>query len=62
MTVTNDSHHVATRMKRSIYLLPLCAGGGREGVKLSALEVLHPTPTLPCCTQGRELRHTGGIS
>jgi hypothetical protein len=62
MNVMNDIHHLAMRAKLRVYLLPLRAGGGREGVVLSALEGLHPTPTLPCCTQEREFGHTGGIS
>ena len=55
----NGIHCVA---EHGIYLLPLRAGGGREGVTLSAFQALHPNPTLLCCTQGRELGHTGGIS
>ncbi|SFS19244.1 hypothetical protein SAMN05216570_3953 [Dyella sp. OK004] len=38
--------------------LPLLAGGGWEGGNpcdtAAQLAGLDPTPTLPCCTQGRE--------
>jgi hypothetical protein len=58
----NDIHHIAMRTQRSVHLLPLQAGGGREGVTLFMFDGLYPSPTLPCCTQGRESKHTGGIS
>src|SRR5215469_9357188 len=39
-----------------------CKAGGRlgGGDALASRDGLHPTPTLPCCTQGRERRRLSG--
>ncbi|GAA0239477.1 hypothetical protein GCM10009126_01360 [Rhodanobacter caeni] len=48
--------------KLRCWLLPLLAGGGREGGVLFGQEQKHPSPALPC-KQGREIKsHTDRVA